>query len=492
MMIEGADALNDIVLTDEQKAVVASTAYELVVNAYAGTGKTTTLRAYAAARPGHRILYLAFNKVTASEAARSFPANVTCRTMHSLAYAAMGHQYQHKLAQLRPSDIMRLYDAVTAPMADMLVRTLENFMVSADAGISVEHVPPELALSDRQQFAGAARRLWEDMLDLRKTTPLPHDGYLKLYQLAQPVLWRRYDLILLDEAQDTNPVAADIVLRQRCGKVLVGDRHQAIYAFRGSVNAMDMLPEAQPHYLTQSMRFGPMVAAAATCLLRRFKGETHTIAGLGAMSATPDRVDRAQPHAIISRGNASVFAQAVQALGNRKVHFVGGAQYYLLGKLTDVYSMWTDRKDLVRDAFYREFSDFESLASYGRETGDKDILSLVSMVREYRGALPGLIASVTAQACEHAGDADILLMTAHRSKGLEFDQVVLDDDFHELIDRKGQPNTGAMDAQAFEQEVNLLYVAMTRARRAIEFNRQIRAVLDAVQGGTLQQRPPKR
>lgn len=476
--------MNQIVLTDEQRSVVESAAPELVVNAYAGTGKTTTLRAYAAARPQQRMLYLAFNKVTASEAARSFPANVSCRTIHSMAYTAIGHRYRHKLAQLRASDVMRLYQGVTAAMADLLVRTMETFMVSADDDIDVVHVPGELALSDRQQFALAAGRLWKDMQDPGKGTPLPHDGYLKLYQLSRPVLWRRHDVILLDEAQDTNPVTADIVFSQRCGKVLVGDRHQSIYGFRGSVNAMAMLPAGQAHYLTRSMRFGPPVAQAATLLLRMMKGETHTITGLGAMSATPGKVDRSQPYAIISRSNASVFAQAVGAIGQNKVHFVGGVQNYLLGKLTDVHHIWSERRDLVRDAFYRDFDDFESLALYGRETGDKDILSLVSVVREYRAALPGLIATVTSAACEQPGDADILLMTAHRSKGLEFDQVLLDDDFQDLVDKEGKPNRGALDAQAFEQEINLLYVAMTRARGALELNRQCRAVLDAAQKST--------
>lgn len=49
-------------LTDEQRAVVESNATALQVNAFAGTGKTTTLRAYAEARPNARILYVAFNK----------------------------------------------------------------------------------------------------------------------------------------------------------------------------------------------------------------------------------------------------------------------------------------------------------------------------------------------------------------------------------------------------------------------------------------------
>ena len=472
-------ALNPVLLTDEQRGVVESVAPELVVNAYAGTGKTTTLRAYAAARPQQRMLYLAFNKVTASEAAASFPPNVTCRTVHSLAYSAVGHRYRHKLGPLRASDIMRLYQGVTAAMAELLVQTLDSFMVSADESIDIDHVPAELALSDRQQFAGAARRLWNDMQDEDKSTPLPHDGYLKVYQLSRPVLWRRHDMILLDEAQDTNPVTADIVLRQRCGKVLVGDRHQSIYGFRGSINAMAMMPRAEVHYLTRSMRFGEPVARAATLLLQTMKGETHAITGSGRMSATPGQVDRTRPYAIISRSNASVFAQAVKAIDKCKVHFVGGVQNYLLGKLTDVHHLWSGHRDLVQDVFYRDFDDLEALALHGRETGDKEILSLVSVVKEYRAALPGLIATVTGSACEQAGDADILLMTAHRSKGLEFDQVLLDDDFHDLVDRQGKPSMGALDAQAFEQEINLLYVGMTRARHALELNRQCRAVLDA-------------
>jgi superfamily I DNA/RNA helicase len=227
------------------------------------------------------------------------------------------------------------------------------------------------------------------------------------------------------------------------------------------------------------MRFGEPVAQAATLLLQTMKGETHAITGMGRMSATPGQVDRSRPYAIISRSNASVFAQAVKAIDQSKVHFVGGVQNYLLGKLTDVHNIWSGRRDLVQDAFYRDFDDIESLALHGRETGDREILSLVSVVREYRAALPGLIATVTGAACERPGDAGILLMTAHRSKGLEFDQVLLDDDFLDLVDKRGQPDRGALDVEAFEQEINLLYVGMTRARHALELNRQCRAVLDA-------------
>lgn len=56
---------------------------------------------------------------------------------------------------------------------------------------------------------------------------MTHAGYLKLFQLSRPCLGRTYDVIMLDEAQDSNPCIASIVLREtRCARILVGDSHQ--------------------------------------------------------------------------------------------------------------------------------------------------------------------------------------------------------------------------------------------------------------------------
>jgi len=85
-------------LTEEQQAVVRSPSEALKVVAFAGAGKTSTLRAYAKARPERRMLYLAFNNAIAREAAGKFTPNVTCLTTHSLAFRAVGQAYRHKLA----------------------------------------------------------------------------------------------------------------------------------------------------------------------------------------------------------------------------------------------------------------------------------------------------------------------------------------------------------------------------------------------------------
>ena len=49
-------------LRSEQQRIVSSAAVRLAVQAGAGAAKTTTLCAYAQARPECRVLYVAFNK----------------------------------------------------------------------------------------------------------------------------------------------------------------------------------------------------------------------------------------------------------------------------------------------------------------------------------------------------------------------------------------------------------------------------------------------
>src|SRR5260370_13276143 len=62
---------------------------DMKIKAYAGAGKTSTLRLIADHRAGNRGSYLAFNKEIAEHARRGFPRNVSARTVHSLAYASV-------------------------------------------------------------------------------------------------------------------------------------------------------------------------------------------------------------------------------------------------------------------------------------------------------------------------------------------------------------------------------------------------------------------
>jgi Rad3-related DNA helicase len=62
--------------TEEQQAIVEAylAQHNLVIEAGAGTGKTSTPRPLASAAPGRRGVYVAYNRAIADDAKRSFPA----------------------------------------------------------------------------------------------------------------------------------------------------------------------------------------------------------------------------------------------------------------------------------------------------------------------------------------------------------------------------------------------------------------------------------
>src|SRR3954466_436986 len=63
----------------------------LVINALAGTGKSTTLEeCVLITPPGSRVLVCAFNKSIADAMAARLPEDVTCKTLHSLGMQAIG------------------------------------------------------------------------------------------------------------------------------------------------------------------------------------------------------------------------------------------------------------------------------------------------------------------------------------------------------------------------------------------------------------------
>ena len=74
-----------------------------------------------------------------------------------------------------------------------------------------------------------------------------HDVYVKLVQLHYNEIPVAEDVVLLDEAQDINPVFSDIASRVTARLIAVGDNNQAIYQFRG---AQDYLKEMRREQLS--------------------------------------------------------------------------------------------------------------------------------------------------------------------------------------------------------------------------------------------------
>ncbi|MFA7802130.1 conjugal transfer nickase/helicase domain-containing protein [Escherichia coli] len=163
---------------------------KLVVNAFAGTGKTSTLVQYALVNPDSRMLYLAYNRSVRDEAERKFPFNVECKTSHQLAWSRFGRHYQNRLvASLRITDVARKLNTRHWLLVRLALSSLNQFLCSADTEPGLQHLPDEDARAgtDVSAILKAVQVLWHEMSRPDGTFPVTHDTYLKLFQLTEAV-----------------------------------------------------------------------------------------------------------------------------------------------------------------------------------------------------------------------------------------------------------------------------------------------------------------
>jgi superfamily I DNA/RNA helicase len=455
--------------TQEQlEAVAAATAGgSLAIEALAGTGKTTTLTLIAQAKAAPT-LYVAFNKAVVDDARRKFPGHVECRTAHSLAFRAVGHRYQHRIQAPRLShqqlaERLGCADVTTVLGSDRVVdgrgvaaaawRAALRFAKTADDDLTTAHVerPAGLTSAAHAQLASLvlpyARRVWADLVDINGVLQFTHDVYLKLWQLQRPAL--RTERILFDEAQDADPVMLDVVEHQAdAQRIYVGDRNQAIYEWRGAVNAMADVEVGERTWLTQSFRFGPAIAEVANEYLQRL-GSARLLRGSGSRPSRVGPVER--PVAFLARTNAGAMKHVLAELEQRRRPALVGAREEMkafaeaalklqAGHRTahpqlSCFASWAAVRAFVDDAPQEETGEVGMLVRLVDHVGANELIRAVD-------------------ACVDEAHASVVVSTAHRAKGREWATVKVAPDF---------PPEG-QDAD----ELRLCYVTVTRARDVLD------------------------
>ncbi|XP_044135946.1 F-box DNA helicase 1 isoform X1 [Bufo gargarizans] len=493
-------------LTNEQQQIINHDIQEgqvMKIMAFAGTGKTSTLIKYAERRPHLRFLYATFNKSIANHADQNFPKNVVCKTFHSLAYQQTGKLYQQRKklnrSKLTPYTVNFVLPERQAGFvkAKLVVKTLENFLASADEAIETDHVPiwfknnrgeREMVNPRDQQFAvREADKIWQRMQSLEETHEyaykMTHDGYLKLWQLRRPNL-SSYDAIFVDEAQDCTPSIMEVVLSQKCGKIFVGDPHQQIYTFRGAVNALCEVPHTHIFYLTQSFRFGAEIAyIGATILDACKKIRRKTLVG-GNQEGTV-REHFQTKVAILSRTNACVFDQAVSVTDKENpslIHIIGGPENFGLRKIYDIWVLLQPESErqkkrlYIKDRFIATWQKkgFTALKVYAVSSEDKELEGKIAVVEKYNHRIPELVNKIEGCHINDTSRADYILGTVHKAKGMEFDAVQVTDDFAKIPSaRHNLERLQIPFAVLAEDEWNLLYVAVTRARKHLTITKSV-------------------
>lgn len=460
----------DFTFTKEQETIFSSNEQVILINAFAGCAKTSTLLEFTRRRPDLYFIYLAFNQTAKVAAENSFPANVRCMTTHGLAFPEFGSRYKHKIGNPTAYGLARLY-GWDIPSTAKALKVLSSFLHSKDRVIHVEHVV-SAGLSEliADYAIHAANLIWSAMCDTGNMhVKMEHDGYLKLLQMSNPVL--RADYILLDEAQDSNPAIIDIVDQQNCKKIIVGDRFQGIYRWRNAVNAMDLIRSDAKYPLLSSFRFGHGIASLASQILFDWHNEKQPLRGLGKHETTWG-VDRSGPHTVIARTNAGLFDEAAREVtSHRPIRFVGGIERYRFDQVLDVYHLKNHNLDAIQDKYIQSYGDWGLYVATAESLEDKEAKALIKLTNEYDNEIPSLVRQVKLASNKPLLGDEIQFVTAHRSKGLEWENVRLLHDFSNLaVKHDAQTNKIELPDK---EEINLLYVACTRALKSLQPNRQI-------------------
>lgn len=313
--------------------------------------------------------------------------------------------------------------------------------------------------------------LSKDVIDFDDMLYMPLLGNVRFWQ---------YDWLLVDEAQDTNPVRREMAKRllKRGGRaIFVGDDRQAIYGFTGADNdSLDIIKETfktQEFPLTVTYRCAQAVVAQAKVLVPDYQAADQN--PVGEVQVVPesdfDFKSLVPSDAIICRNTKPLVVTAFQLIRAGIPCHVEGRD--IGAGLLAMASRWKSVKSLAKLKERLELYFEKEAAKLIKAEREHAIGPLEDKVETLKALINFVgIDKTTAELRERIEEmfADtpegstanrVTLLTAHRSKGLEYKRVIL------WGVNKYMPSPYAKQAWQAQQEENLEYVAITRAMETL-------------------------
>lgn len=460
----------------------APTGGHLVIDAVAGSGKTTTLIEGVGRAPEQTPLVCAFNKRIADElTGRLQHTLATAKTLHGLGYQLIRRHWKGMPVSQDNERADQLTGAVCAPgTPTKIMRLVSKLHIKAREMCPLdwdEDTLTALALQfdcDPDEGWGqwdlgyVVHRAAEALVRAATEAPTRAVGIDYADMVFLPLAWdltsREYDLVVVDEAQDMT--LAQLALAERVGSgriCIVGDRHQAIYGFRGAdVDSLDRLKRslgATELPLTTTYRCAQAIVARAQRLVPHIQARDGAPVGqVSAAEYDQMLVEADGGDFILSRLNAPLVSATLTLLRKGKRarmagRDIGAGINTLLTKRLKVYPNTPITDVLDRLAVWER-----------RETlkyAERGLLNMVDQTHDQAGMIRALAedADSTKRMLDQIGwlfadvaqEDQITLSSVHKAKGLERDRVWL---MQESLYRR----------EVTQEEQNIEYVAVTRAK----------------------------
>ena len=476
----------------------------LVVEAAAGAGKTTTLVNCLKRIPeGMRVLMCAFNRDIVTELGKKTKGfeNVEVRTLHGLGLAMLKRNYP--TINPVPNDFkyesyiknnIREYTSLNLrrmPTREYF-RYLDNIKKYVDYGRyylcktekDLDFIEDRYDIETIRDEKRIALKVMEwgkteiEDIDYTDMVWFPHVLNLSPVGLL-------YDFIMVDECQDMNKAERGLVLMCRKPNtrlISVGDRNQMLYSFAGgdpdSFNALMSIPNTKCLPLSISYRCPRNVVDFAKQLVPTIEAnEANTVEGKVLYDVSLD--DAEDGDMILCRNNAPLVQVYNQFLKlGKKAYIRGkdiGRNMKNVIKSTKQERINADCKEdglfvrLYDDVFVTRNKIMEKSAVDAKTAmkspiidAKLDMIKALEVLSEGLTTTEELMAKIDEIFPKRDRKDGIALSTVHKAKGLEARNVY-------IVCRSLMPSKSAKKDWEIQQEHNLMYVAYTRAKEKLGF-----------------------
>ena len=492
---------------------VENTNDSLLIEAVAGSGKTTTIVAAVKLLPKRiRAIFVAFNKSIAEELGTRLPDHIESSTLHSVGLKAW-----RSVAGNIKIDAKKVYtimdqdfickDLMTSEFTGMVrfkIKTLVGLMKNhgmvppgsrdyvglapcedEDIRALMSHYDVDFNLSKEgltrheyiqmvKEFDTKLFRICRRILEvnIKNSNTLDFDDMLYFPVIAADIIkFPKYHVVMVDEAQDVSQIQRVIlknILRKDGRLIAVGDSSQAIYGFRGadSKSLQSIAEDFGTRELPLSIcyRCPKSVVEVAKQYVPQIESHENApegeVATLGDYNPnTMEGFERGDY--IVCRNVAPLVKCAFSLIANRKPCAIKGKD---IG--ATIKSLIKSLKPTCIPELRQRLRDWE--ANEKRKLLEDDPQANLSRIEDRADSVRTFIdcsgASTVDAVCKAVDDmfsdkveGAIMLSTIHKSKGLEADRVL-------FLDSQLIPSKYATQEWQKQQETNLLYVAVTRAK----------------------------
>lgn len=488
----------------------------VVVRALAGTGKTTTLveglkylqTGKSAIRPSEeqeavweamralglgdtstRTIFCAFNKSIAVELGSRLPKSVQACTLHSLGKSILSSAYGYldvdkfrssvllgKIVKKSTRYLTSHYPKETSATVKLvglckccLLDPTEENLVTLCHQFDVPSLSQEkfkIVFKRVRQVLELSQSLEDKTIDYNDMIWLP---------VVKGLSSTQYDVAVVDESQDLNPCQQELAIGSSHRVLVIGDQHQAIYGFAGAdcdgINNLSKKLEDRGGVinlpLNTTRRCGKLIVEEAKKYVPEFVAHEDNLDGLVSERDLEGRQgyrNYVEPgNMVLARTNAMLVQQCFKFLKEGDPAKIQGRS---IGKsiYTLVERLASDGYDQIQSRL-KAWRESERRAELSKDYPDDDRLiaiddkvECIEVFLRNSTDLESLLESIDSVFSDNRNDEVVLLSSIHRAKGLESNRV-----FFINNAKSPCPHPMAKSKEAKQQELNLLYVGITRA-----------------------------